>query len=124
MTIDSTLQKNYKILTKKLKKEYDTPNLLQEKATLIESLQKEKTVSYTAIGILIVLIVATGGFGFYQHQLKIQYRFRFEDIMQQTTEIVKFESEDIQLIEVGNSNKRYEAIGISEEVVQQILEKL
>ncbi len=124
MTIDSTLQKNYKILTKKLKKEYDTPNLLQEKAILIESLQKEKTVSYTAIGILTILIVAIGGFGFYQHELKKQYRFRFEEIMQQTVETVKFKTQNIQVIENDNSNKRYEAIGISEEVVQQILEKL
>lgn len=124
MTIDSTLQKKYKLLTKKLNKEYDTPHLLKEKATLIESLQKEKIVSYTGILILLVLVAAIGGFALYQYQLKKQYRLRFEKIMQQTTVVVKPEIQHSQLIEGSISNNRYQSIGIAEEVVQQILEKL
>jgi AraC-like DNA-binding protein len=124
MSIDSTLQKNYKVLTKKLKKEYDTPNLLNEKAALIDSLQKEKIVSYLTISILIIVIVATGGFGFYQHQLKKQYRFRFQEIMKQTSEIVNFESHKIQVSEDQNRKKTNESFSISEELVCKILEKL
>ena len=124
MTIDSTLQKKYKLLTKKLNKEYDTPHLLKEKATLIESLQKEKIVSYTGILILLVLVAAIGGFALYQYQLKKQYRLRFEKIMQQNTVVVKPEIQHSQLIEGSISNNRYQSIGIAEEVVQQILEKL
>ncbi|SDI11660.1 AraC-type DNA-binding protein [Flavobacterium omnivorum] len=124
MTIDSTLQKKYKLLTKKLNKEYDTPYLLKEKATLIESLQKEKIVSYTGILMLLVLVAAIGGFALYQYQLKKQYRSRFEKIMQQTTAVVKPEILHSQLIEGSISNNRYQSIGIAEELVQQILEKL
>ena len=124
MTIDSTLQKKYKLLTKKLNKEYDTIYVLKEKATLIESLQKEKIVSYTGILILLVLVAAIGGFALYQYQLKKQYRSRFEKIMQQTTVVVKPEILHSQLIEGSINNNRYQSIGIAEEVVQQILEKL
>jgi AraC-like DNA-binding protein len=124
MTIDSSLQKNYKLLTKKLNIEYDTPHLLKEKATLIESLQKGKIVSYTGIFILLVLVAAIGGFALYQYQFKKKYRSRFEKIMQQTAGVVKTEIQHSPIIEVNLSNNRYQSIGIAEEVVQQILEKL
>ena len=124
MTIDSILQKNYKVLTKKLKKEYDTPNLLLEKATLIESLQNEKVVFYMTIGILTVLVVSIGGFGFYQYRLKKQYHSQFEKIMHQTTGTVESEIQSPQVSETTVSNKKYETIGIAEEVVHQVLERL
>ncbi len=46
MYIDSVLQNNYKELTKKLQKEYDTPNLMLEKESLINSLKNNQQTSY------------------------------------------------------------------------------
>ncbi|MDO8316101.1 MAG: helix-turn-helix domain-containing protein [Flavobacterium sp.] len=124
MTIDSTLRENYKNLDKILFKEYDMPHLLSEKEMLIESLQKDKIVSYAGIIILLFLAPTIGGFALYQHQLKKQHRSRFEKIMQQSTSVLESPKANIQDSPSNKINKGYEAIGIAEEVVHQILEKL
>ena len=76
------------------------------------------------IGILTVLVVSIGGFGFYQYRLKKQYHSQFEKIMQQTTGVVETEMQSPQVSETTASNKKYETIGIAEEVVHQVLERL
>ncbi len=124
MTIDSTSQKNYKQLTKKLNREYDTPHILLEKARLIQSLEKEKTAYYIAISMLVILVITVGGFGFYENQLKKKYRSRFDKIMQQTTEVLLEETLAPEVSEKNPSNTSYETIGIGQEIVQQIQEKL
>jgi AraC-like DNA-binding protein len=124
MTIDSTLRENYKNLDKILFKEYDMPHLLSEKEMLIESLQKDKIVSYAGIIILLFLAPTFGGFALYQHQLKKQHRSRFEKIMQQSTSALESPKANIQDSPSNKISKEYEEIGIAEEVVHQILEKL
>jgi AraC-like DNA-binding protein len=124
MHIDSTLQKNYKELTKKLQKEYDTPHLLSEKETLIQSLENDKKKSHWGIGSLILITISVTGFGIYQHTLKKNYRSRFEKIMNQTEvsndPLTNTPNEEIK----NQTNKTKEDIGISEELVKQILKKL
>jgi AraC-like DNA-binding protein len=124
MYIDSTLQKNYKELTKKLQKEYDIPHLLSEKETLIQSLENDNTKSHWGIGSLILITISVSGFGIYQHNLKKNYRSRFEKIMNQT-EISNnpLTNTPREEIEIQTDNTK-EDIGISEELVKQILEKL
>lgn len=124
MYIDSLLQKNYTELTKKLQKEYDTPRLFSEKETLIESLKNDKAKSYWSIGSLIFITISVTGFGINQHILKKKYKSRFETIMNQTeisnNYITNIPSEERET----NINNSKEDIGIAEELVKQILEKL
>jgi AraC-like DNA-binding protein len=124
MYIDSTLQKNYKELTKKLKKEYDTPHLLSEKETLIQSLEEDNSKSYWSIGGLLLITISVSGFGIYQHSLKKRYKSRFEKIMNQTEisndPLTKSPKEKIE----NQTNNTKEDIGISEELIKQILKKL
>ena len=86
MFIDSTLQKNYKDLTKKLQRGYDIPHLISEKEILIQSLENDKAKSYWSIGGLFLISICVTAFGFYQHKLKKNYRLRFEKIINQTKE--------------------------------------
>lgn len=124
MDINKTLQKNYKELTKKLKNEYDIPHLISEKETLIQSLEDENTKSYWGIGSLILLSISVSGFGFYQHKLKKTYKLRFEKIIN-TEKVPNPVVADINLkpIEIATYNNK-EDLGIAEELVNQILEKL
>lgn len=122
MQIDSVLQTNYKELTKKLQKEYDTPSLIQEKESLIQSLKADNVRSYWGIIFLILIIIATTVFGFYQLKLKKQYHERFEKIMQNLVEKDKTFYNPETTLETSKS--KASAIGINEEIVNQILKKL
>lgn len=124
MLIDNALQNNYKELTKKLQKEYDTPHLILEKETLIKSLKKDEEVFYFGIGLLIILIVSISTFGFYQHKLKKQYKKRFEKIIYKAGKVIENTSDAIEGKEITVNSTKSEDIGISEEIVNQILEKL
>ncbi|WP_281322201.1 helix-turn-helix domain-containing protein [Flavobacterium aestivum] len=125
MYIDSVLQTNYKELTKKLQKEYDTPHLLSEKEILIESLEEDNSKSYWSIGGLLLISISVSGFGIYQLNLKKRDRSRFEKIMNQTklsnSNFINTDNEENKA-ETQTNNK--EDIGISEELINQILEKL
>lgn len=123
MQIDSVLQNNYKELTKKLQKEYDTPYLIQEKESLIESLKKDNIKSYWSIGFLIIIIILTTGLGFYQYKLKKNYHSRFKKIMKSlSTPNENYTEEKEQGLKINKS--KVDTIGINEEIINQILKKL
>ena len=121
MSIDSTFQKNYRELSKKLQVEYDTPQLIEDKEALIQSLEKEQSVSYIWIVILIIGVTFLIGYQFY---LKKIYQKRFEEIVHptlvdlQAPNAIKKEDSFIQ------DDKPQELLGIAAEVVEQLLEKL
>lgn len=123
--IDSTLQKNYKELTKKLQTGYDIPHLISEKEILIKSLENDKAKYYWSIGGLFLISICLTVFGFYQHKLKKKYRLRFEKIINQTKE-----RNERQLTSIAQESKikinttQLQDIGIAKELVNQILEKL
>jgi AraC-like DNA-binding protein len=125
MTIDSTLQRNYKELTKKLQKEYDTPQLLETKESLIHDLQNGEQRGFWIIGLLTLIVVVIGALGWRQYQLKKTYHLRFEKIMSEVTSTTNkdatatFVSKPME----SNSNKT-DIIGIATDLVKQILEKL
>jgi AraC-like DNA-binding protein len=124
MAIENILQKNYKVLNKLVQKEYDTPHLISEKVRLIQSLENDKTKSYWGIGGLFFAIISVTGFGVYQHTLKKKYKSSFEKIINQTeqsnTNTSNIPNKESK-IEMNNSK---EDIGIADELVKQILEKL
>ena len=129
MSIDSVLQRNYKHLNKVLLKEYDTPHLFADKENLIQSLKKKQTTSYVGILVLILLVVAIGGFGGYQYYLKKQFRKRFDAILfpAQVKNINNPKNEDIKIVAkeiVAEEIIAEEQSRISSEIVKYLLEKL
>jgi AraC-like DNA-binding protein len=124
MAIDSMLQKNYRELNKLVHKEYDTPRLISDKEKLIRSLNNDKIATYWGLGVLFLTTIGVGGFGIYQYQLKKRYRSRFEKIIKGTTIIDDKETEVNKEKEIKTAETKIEAIGIAEELVNQILEKL
>lgn len=124
MDINKTLQKNYKELTKKLQKEYDIPHLISEKESLIQSLEDENAKSFWGIGSLILLSISVSGIGFYQYNLKRTYKSRFEKIINKEKEANSVPADSNPKPTEIHSNKNKENIGIAEELVVQILEKL
>lgn len=121
MAIVHTLQRNYKELNKLVQDEYDTPHLFSEKESLIRSLNKDKIKSFWGLGGLMLLSISVGGFGFYQYHLKRTYKSRFEKIVNKQKEPNSVPT-DSNLEQSTIQNK--ESIGISVELVNEILEKL
>jgi AraC-like DNA-binding protein len=124
MNIDSVLQNNYKELTKKLQKEYDTPNLILEKENLIESLTNDKTKSYWGIGLLLLLTISATIFGFQQYQIKKRQYSQFKKVINKLTENEEIKAANTISKEVKSVKFDIENIGINEDLVKQILEKL
>ncbi|CAA9198937.1 helix-turn-helix domain-containing protein [Flavobacterium collinsii] len=124
MDINNTLQNNYKELTKKLQKEYDIPNLFLEKENLISSLKNEKNKSYWGLSISLFAFIGASGVSFYQYQLKKKYRIRFNTIMEEKSIRELIEDDDKRLEKIKQSNSPKEDIGISEEIVTEIIAKL
>ncbi|MBF4466838.1 AraC family transcriptional regulator [Flavobacterium sp. LC2016-12] len=122
MAIDSTLHKNYRELNKLVYSEYDTPHLISDKEILITSLNRDKIKTYWGMGFLSLTVIAFGGFAFHQYRTKKQYRSRFEKIIKETNqnnnyEVNKENETETVPVKIGD-------IGIGEELINQILEKL
>jgi AraC-like DNA-binding protein len=124
MVIDSILQKKYRNLNKLVLNEYDIPRLVSQKENLIVSLKKDKTKSYWEIGILAAGIMTISILGVYQRHLKKRYRSRFEEIMQENMTALAEEDQGNAEKEIKIFNTKNENIGIGEELIRQILERL
>jgi AraC-like DNA-binding protein len=124
MLINNVLQKNYKELTQKLQKEYDTPHLFSEKEALIQSLKKDGRISKWVIGTLILLLIPIGLFGWYQSRVKRSYRKRFEKVMNQFTETNENTIPVTRAKEITVGISTIEDIGILQELVDDIIVKL
>ncbi|GAA3724388.1 MULTISPECIES: AraC family transcriptional regulator [Flavobacterium] len=124
MQIDSTLQKNYRELNKLLNKEYDTPRLLSEKENLIASLKRDKENTYWGFGILLIIALCLGTFGIYQFRTRKLYRARFEKIIKEEKNNENTENKTDNKSITTNEINKPEDIGIVQELVNQILEKL
>lgn len=123
MEIDSILQKNYKEFNSIVWKEYDTPHLFSEKENLIQSLKDDKQKSYWGISTLLLITISIGGFAIFQQKLKNKYKFRFEKLINQKEISNEISVNNIQKsVYVANAGKT--EIGIADELVKQILEKL
>lgn len=128
MTIDSTLQKNNKVLDKQFQKNYDFPHLVREKENLIESLKNKTKFYYFGISCLLLTIIALV---IYQQNIKKIYHLRFEKIIAESNILKEKKSiidinefKDISIDEKQLSNDKIKEITISEEIVALILKKL
>jgi AraC-like DNA-binding protein len=118
-TVDSVLDINYKNLSKKIVLEYDTPKLLEEKQNLIDALeQKEKktgikfiiVVLFAIVLIIVVVLI---------YIKNVRYRKRFKELMHTSTSDAAVPKEIID-----KHPATPEAIGISEEIVNTVLDGL
>lgn len=121
MILDSTLQKNYKELNKVVINQYDTPHLISDKENLIKSLHYKQQIFYW--GLLLAVIIISG-LGLNQYNLKKKYRLRFEDIIYESNKSITQNSEVEATKEAKNELTKVAEMGIAEELVRQILEKL
>ncbi|WP_282085534.1 AraC family transcriptional regulator [Aquimarina algiphila] len=117
--VDSILDSNYKNLSRKMVREYDTPRLLEEKQDLIDDLElKEKRTSvklFIAIIITLLLII----FVVLVYIKNIRYKKRFEELMK--TSSAEIEVKETRQLKNSSSP---EAIGISKDIVKIVLSGL
>ncbi|WP_307292697.1 AraC family transcriptional regulator [Flavobacterium sp. SORGH_AS_0622] len=122
MSIDSTIQRNYRELNKLVNKEYDTPHLISNKERIIASLNSDKIKTYWGLGGSILLTFILGVFAISQYNTKKRYRLRFEKIIKETPVIAN--QQFVKEKDIKNESKKIDDIGIAKELTDQILEKL
>ncbi len=82
---DSILKSNYKVLSKKIAREYETKDLIEEKEKLIASLEKQNSkVSTQNIVISILLILSLLGVGYYYYRQQL-YKKRFAKLLEKNS---------------------------------------
>lgn len=109
--IDKILNNNFRYLSTKIHKEYDTKELISNMENIEYKLKRNKIAYTIAIGMLVILIC----FLIYRHyNIQKFYKIKFENLMT-TQKEVKKNTEPI---------KNTDELGISPEVVNNILKNL
>lgn len=119
--IDSVLQSDYKQLSKVLRDQYDTPQLISEKEALIKTLEKEQSTSYIWIVVLVAGVLGLIGYQFY---LKKLYQKRFEAIIHPKTHDFQASTNEDKQDDFVQDDKSKTTLNVTTEVVDQLLEKL
>ncbi len=117
---DSILDSNYKYLSDKLVKDYDTPELLSEKEKLIEDLEAKHGSSTLGVIVLSGVVVIGVVFLILSYRKQKRYQQRFEELIN-TPKVEVPEAISSKTYEEPNAQA---AIGISEDIVNSILESL
>jgi len=115
--IDSTLNKEYKFLSKNIYQKYDSPKLLAEKQKIINRINKEKTTSYAFLKyalISIFLLTLTLLYFFY---LNKKNKKRFEALLKGNKLSLNEKPSKIKSDKITNLN-------INQDVIDNILEKI
>ncbi|MBF03062.1 MAG: hypothetical protein CMP76_07165 [Flavobacterium sp.] len=119
MSIDSIFQVNYKGLSKKLSKEYDIPNLIREKETIINELNSTNKKNNWILIILIIITILCLIFIYKQQKLKKEYKKRFQKLMLEKSDFEKNNKiSDINIIRENNNST------ISDEISSNISKQL
>ncbi len=118
LKIDKNLTSDYKYLIKNVVQKYDTPRLLLEKQEIIDSLEKDKK-SFTLVNsILILLSIAFLGFWMHNYLKRRNYKKKFNELYNSTNQ------DKVVTDKVALNQTDYNEIGISEEIIEDILSKL
>ncbi|WP_158447871.1 AraC family transcriptional regulator [Aquimarina longa] len=116
---DSILDSNYEYLSDRLIKDYDTPKLLLQKEKLIGDLEAKHSTSLIGVLILSIIVVIVVVFLMLSYKKQKRYQQRFEELIASKDKI-KEEKKPEKGKTPGTSN----SIGISEEIVNAILDNL
>ncbi|ASW74369.1 hypothetical protein IQ37_04705 [Chryseobacterium piperi] len=119
LTVDSILNKNNLFLSAEIHKNYDTPNLLKEKESLISDLNSR---SYTLLGIIIVsgLIIICLLYLYIENRKKVKSYRRKADLLTQVPAISTInEISDPVIIDVEIPKEKTKAI-LSDDKLKQL----
>lgn len=117
LEIQNRFQKEYKELSVKLKNDYDLPNLVKDKESLIKSLQADEKKYFWLIILLIGIASCFVLVSIYQNRQKKKYKLNFEKIINQTSNPEDFNNADSKQTQKKESN-------LSENLVKELNDKL
>ena len=87
LKVDSVLNSQYKYLSKKVHREYDTRELLQEKNRIYEDLAEEEWYNYLFKIVIAGLVLVVVYFVYRQVAIRKLYKRRFEELMKESAVI-------------------------------------
>jgi AraC-like DNA-binding protein len=119
MEIDSSFQKNYRILSQKINKEYDIPNLMQEKNSIIQTLNQDKKVNYGIIILLGILVCGSLLVLLKQMKQKNLYQKRFNQLVIEAQEDDKNNN-----AEQNKKEENFKTVDVPKEIIVAVLEKI
>ncbi|WP_438710788.1 helix-turn-helix domain-containing protein [Aquimarina muelleri] len=120
MKVDSVINSNYKYLNKKINIDYDSSFLILEKEKLINKLKRKKKISVIGYVSLIVIIIIIAILFLYNLKKKKIYKEKFDQLIQEK----EISSSQKNLTKANKTISNSEDIGISKEVIHQILSDL
>ncbi|HBV16459.1 MAG TPA: hypothetical protein DEB71_14135 [Chryseobacterium carnipullorum] len=129
LKVDQKLDEQFRYLSVELPKKYDTPNLLQEKESIIDDLQNRKTILNFSIGFLSISLVLLSFFYYKSKKTEKKHRKIAQDLInsieRRNLETLEEKSDTPQL----HDNKEVEAEdknakNTPEDVAQFILKEL
>ena len=113
LEVDSVLYGYYRYIQKNVAEQYDKPLLIAEKDEIINSLEKGRLYYYIGIIALAIISLLTGFFWFLNYRKRKIYKKRFEELLNK--------GEKGKIAKEKDQYKDDKSIGISEDVVTQIL---
>nr|WP_299031640.1 helix-turn-helix domain-containing protein [uncultured Tenacibaculum sp.] len=117
LDLDKILSNNYKVLSKKITLEFDTPRLLAKKDVLIKKMERSKMKSNRIVFALIIFVVIILTYLIKLNQKKKIYKRKLEDLLSK-----KKASKEIS---VSNDKKQENKnLGISPKTIFSILKSL
>nr|BFF36192.1 helix-turn-helix transcriptional regulator [Tenacibaculum mesophilum] len=117
LDLDNILSNNYKVLSKKITLEFDTPRLLAKKDALIKKMESSKMKSNRIVFTLIIFVVIILTYLIKLNQKKKKYKRKLEDLLSK-----KKASKEIS---VSNDKKEESKnLGISSKTILSILKSL
>lgn len=107
--VDEVVNKNYKYLSQKLFKEYDTKKLKLEKAAVVEAMNRKSRIHYS---MLLILALSLAGITTVHFRNKKKYEIRFKELMQGNT------------IKGNKNNNNKTLVDINPEIITAVLQNL
>jgi len=112
LKVDSILNGNFKYLSGKIFKEYDTKKLLQEKSDIQQSMKTQKEIGLSIIALLSLSIVFLIN---RHHKNKKRYKLKFEEFLNQKPEGIR---------QISNNSYLEKELNLNPEVAVTILKNL
>ncbi|WP_339887732.1 AraC family transcriptional regulator [uncultured Flavobacterium sp.] len=98
MEVDKMLNKNYKYLSQKIFKEYDTKKLIAEKQEVERTMKTKSSIHYL-LGVMLSLIIVFLGFRHYKNEKF--YKAKFNELMHSNISNTKINNTDNQELDIN-----------------------
>jgi AraC-like DNA-binding protein len=107
--VDEVLTRNYKYLSQRLFKEYDTKKLKEEKAAVVEAMKNKSRMHYLLLGSLGIALIVLA---ILHYRNKKVFELRFKELMENNT------------INRNKNNNNKTVLDINPEIVTMVLQNL